>query len=470
MRVSRAAADQRRGRAGRTEPGVCYRLWDEPQTASLEPYARPEILAADLSSFVLDLAAWGAAPETLAFLDPPPKAGARRGAALLARARRARRRWPHHRRRPARCGACRCRRGSPAWWSMPRREGAGRAGRRHRRDASTERGLGGDDVDLAASPRRFPPRPLAPRRARRARWRSGGRRSRRRRREPREGEAMPGVGAILALAYPERIAKNRGAGGAFLLVNGRGANVDAASPLAREPLPRGRRNDRQRRAGPHPAGCADHACRDRGALRRSHRGTRRGRRSMRRARACARGAAGGSGAIALAEQPMRGRAERRDGARCSRDGVARAWHRAVALDASRCRQWRDRVMFLRAREGDEWPDLSDAALAANRERMARAGARRQDRARSNSRPTNLTSARARPAALAAASGGSTPRRRRISKRRRARRADRLRGGRRAEACDPRAGIVRPRPASGDRRRQGSAGDRAAVARRTGRCR
>ena len=73
VRVSRAAADQRRGRAGRTEPGVCYRLWDEPQTAVLEPFARPEILAADLSSFALDLAAWGAAPEKLAFLDPPPR-------------------------------------------------------------------------------------------------------------------------------------------------------------------------------------------------------------------------------------------------------------------------------------------------------------------------------------------------------------------------------------------------------------
>ncbi len=48
VRVSRAAADQRRGRAGRTEPGTCYRLWDEPQTASLEPYTRPEILSADL--------------------------------------------------------------------------------------------------------------------------------------------------------------------------------------------------------------------------------------------------------------------------------------------------------------------------------------------------------------------------------------------------------------------------------------
>ena len=73
VRVSRAAADQRRGRAGRTEPGVCYRLWDEPQTASLEPYAKPEILAADLSGMMLDLAEWGASdPAKLSFLDPPP--------------------------------------------------------------------------------------------------------------------------------------------------------------------------------------------------------------------------------------------------------------------------------------------------------------------------------------------------------------------------------------------------------------
>src|SRR5260370_3643366 len=58
VRVSRAGADQRRGRAGRTEPGLCYRLWDEPQTASLEPYTKPEILAADLARFVLDVAQW----------------------------------------------------------------------------------------------------------------------------------------------------------------------------------------------------------------------------------------------------------------------------------------------------------------------------------------------------------------------------------------------------------------------------
>ena len=49
VRVSRAAADQRRGRAGRTEPGVCYRLWEEAATGALEPFARPEILSADLA-------------------------------------------------------------------------------------------------------------------------------------------------------------------------------------------------------------------------------------------------------------------------------------------------------------------------------------------------------------------------------------------------------------------------------------
>jgi ATP-dependent helicase HrpB len=85
VRVSRASADQRRGRAGRTEPGVCYRLWDEAQTASLEPYGKPEILAADLSSFVLDLAHWGVRdPAALAFLDPPPQAALAEARALLA--------------------------------------------------------------------------------------------------------------------------------------------------------------------------------------------------------------------------------------------------------------------------------------------------------------------------------------------------------------------------------------------------
>ena len=84
VRVSRAAADQRRGRAGRTEPGVCYRLWEEAATGALEPFARPEILSADLAPLLLDCAAWGVAdPTALAFLDPPPAPALKEARALL---------------------------------------------------------------------------------------------------------------------------------------------------------------------------------------------------------------------------------------------------------------------------------------------------------------------------------------------------------------------------------------------------
>ncbi|MFD1333953.1 helicase-related protein, partial [Methylopila musalis] len=85
VRVSLASADQRRGRAGRTGPGVCYRLWEEAATRSLAPFARPEILSSDLSGLMLDLAAWGVAdPSALAFLDPPPRAAVAEARALLA--------------------------------------------------------------------------------------------------------------------------------------------------------------------------------------------------------------------------------------------------------------------------------------------------------------------------------------------------------------------------------------------------
>lgn len=72
--VSRAAADQRAGRAGRTEPGVCYRLWPEQGMRALDAQDRPELLEADLSRFALDLAEWGiSTPEQLSFLDYPAK-------------------------------------------------------------------------------------------------------------------------------------------------------------------------------------------------------------------------------------------------------------------------------------------------------------------------------------------------------------------------------------------------------------
>ena len=73
--VSQAAADQRRGRAGRQATGVCYRLWTEQQHAQLPAFPSPEIRTADLAQFVLDLARWGVADETqLRFLDTPPAA------------------------------------------------------------------------------------------------------------------------------------------------------------------------------------------------------------------------------------------------------------------------------------------------------------------------------------------------------------------------------------------------------------
>ncbi len=84
VRVSRANADQRRGRAGRVEPGVCYRLWEEAATGGLQPYAAPEILSADLSGFALDCALWGVTdPATLRFLDSPPRAALAEAQALL---------------------------------------------------------------------------------------------------------------------------------------------------------------------------------------------------------------------------------------------------------------------------------------------------------------------------------------------------------------------------------------------------
>ena len=73
VRVSRASADQRRGRAGRLAPGVCYRLWDEHETLHFLDQSPPEILHADLAPLALDLAAAGVAdPLELAWLDPPP--------------------------------------------------------------------------------------------------------------------------------------------------------------------------------------------------------------------------------------------------------------------------------------------------------------------------------------------------------------------------------------------------------------
>ena len=72
VRISLASANQRRGRAGRTEPGVCIRLWNEAENAAIPQFDPPEIIDADLTGFSLELAAWGAKPEELLWLDKPP--------------------------------------------------------------------------------------------------------------------------------------------------------------------------------------------------------------------------------------------------------------------------------------------------------------------------------------------------------------------------------------------------------------
>ncbi|HUK09148.1 MAG TPA: ATP-dependent helicase HrpB [Stellaceae bacterium] len=83
-RVSQAAAEQRRGRAGRIEPGICYRLWPEQEQTALAAHTQPEVMDADLAPLALELACWGARdPLALAWLDPPPAAAFAQAMTLL---------------------------------------------------------------------------------------------------------------------------------------------------------------------------------------------------------------------------------------------------------------------------------------------------------------------------------------------------------------------------------------------------
>jgi ATP-dependent helicase HrpB len=84
VRISRASADQRQGRAGRLEPGICYRLWSAGAHRTLAAFTPPEIAEADLASLALELASWGASEAAaLRWLDPPPRATLGAARALL---------------------------------------------------------------------------------------------------------------------------------------------------------------------------------------------------------------------------------------------------------------------------------------------------------------------------------------------------------------------------------------------------
>jgi ATP-dependent helicase HrpB len=361
VRASRAAVDQRRGRAGRTEPGVCYRLWDEPQTASLAAYTQPEILSADLSSMVLDMAQWGVSdPTTLAFLDSPPAPALKEANSLLAELGA----LDGDGRITAEGQSLRALALPPRLARMivdSHRLGAGE-------EASeiaailTERGLGGDSVDLDVrvdqfrrdrSQRASSARSLAQRWASQVASTEGA---------PVEDTA-PSNGIMLAFAFPDRVARNRG-NGSFVLANGRGAAVEQTSSLARAPYiavgeltgtaAQGRillaasitQADIELRFAGQIEN-AEEISFDRSAM------------ALRARRKKT------LHAITLSEAPM-ALSPSAETARIFAAGLV-----GVGLDklpwSKSLQQWRDRVMFLRKAEGDSWPDLSDAALATEAE-------------------------------------------------------------------------------------------------------
>jgi ATP-dependent helicase HrpB len=417
VRASRAAVDQRRGRAGRTEPGICYRLWDEPQTASLAAFTQPEILSADLSSLVLDLAQWGVSdPAALSFLDPPPAPALKEAKSLLRELGA----LDADGRMTAEGKSLRALALPPRLARMivdSHRFGAGEAAAEIAA-ILTERGLGGDSVDLdyrldqfrrdraqrAGSARDMArrwaaqvasdarntvalstptsglsaPSPLAgegrgggPTTVVFTRGtatpnpspQGGGEPNSRAHNNAEFSQAEPSTGVMLAFAFPDRIARNRG-NGSFVLANGRGAMVEQTSALARVPyiavaeLTGTAASGRILLAAPitiddielHFADeieTADEISFDRGAM--ALRARRR--RTLH--------------AITLSEAPLQ-LSPSGETARILADGLI-----AAGLDklpwSKPARQWRDRAMFLRKAEAGSWPDLSDAALALRRE-------------------------------------------------------------------------------------------------------
>ncbi|AWM11348.2 ATP-dependent helicase HrpB [Bradyrhizobium symbiodeficiens] len=360
VRASRAAADQRRGRAGRTEPGICYRLWDEPQTASLAPYTQPEILSADLSSLVLDLAQWGVSdPASLSFLDPPPAPAWKEAKSLLSELNA----LDGDGRITAEGKSLRALALPPRLARMivdSHRAGEGEAAAEIAA-IITERGLGGDSVDLEhrrdqfrrdRSPRAASARDLA------RRWASQVAAS-----EKAGPQDDLSTGLMLAYAFPDRVARNRG-NGSFVLANGRGAAVEQTSSLARAPYiaigemtgtaASGRillaaqitQDEIERHFAEHIES-ADEISFDRGAMALR----------ARRKRVLH--------AITLSEATL-AVSPTEDTARILADGLI-----AAGLDrlpwSKAAKQWRDRVMFLRKAEGDSWPDLTDDGLIARRD-------------------------------------------------------------------------------------------------------
>ena len=359
VRVSRAAADQRRGRAGRTEPGICYRLWEEAGTGALEAFARPEILSADLAPLLLDCAAWGVTdPTTLGFLDPPPAPALKEARALLQQLHaldqqgRITDTGRNLRELPLPPRLARMVLSAAATGSSG--EAADLAA------VLVERGLGGDAVDLTERVERF-------RRERSKRAEDMRRMAETWARTAKSNDASPGtlsLGALLTLAFPDRIAKARGKRGEFLMANGRGGSVEPHDRLASEPflavaeITGGAASARILAAAAITTDEIEQAFGE-DIVRREEITFDRQARAL-RARAVRR-----YGALSLNERPLPVPATEEAARALARGLVSLGldvlpWSKALA-------QWRERVIFLRNAEGDEWPDLSDEALAATAE-------------------------------------------------------------------------------------------------------
>jgi ATP-dependent helicase HrpB len=357
VRVSRAAADQRRGRAGRTQPGICYRLWEEPQTQSLPAYPEPEIRSADLAPLLLDCAEWGIPdPRTLSWLDPPPAAGieAARGELMELEALDTEGRITAIGRRL---------RSLPLPPRLARMViSASELG--HAEAAAeiaaviVERGLGGNDADLGhrlEDFRRDRSRRAGDMRKLAAGWaRTAG--AGRPIQEPAEDMS---IARMLALAFPERIGKARGAPGQFLLANGRGAGLDPAHPLGRSlflvaaELSGSAGATRILLAAAADEAdilaAASHRIRETDDIEFDQAAAALRARRVRRL-----------GAILLASEP-RAVIPGEETARLLAEGVAKLGIGRLPWSKAQI-QFRERVGFLRAAQGGEWPDLTDAGL------------------------------------------------------------------------------------------------------------
>ena len=364
IRISRAAAEQRAGRAGRTAPGVAIRLWSEALHRGLPLADRPEMLEAELSSLVLDIAGWGARVADLAFLDTPP-AGAVKAARALLRdldALDAEGRITETGRRMARLGT------HPRLARMlvaatdegERALAADLAALLEERDPIRAREAPADvhlRLDLLHGADRADADRGTIHRIRRAA-------ALHRRRLRVHGTTHPrgDAGALLAAGFPDRIAAKRGAmDGAFRLASGQGARLPATDPLAKAPLLAVADLELQgteariRMAAPLDRAVLEARFPER----------------LRREEGAAFDARAGAvvarrrlmfGPLVLEEAPL---------AHADPQAVAVALADAAAERALRdltwtpaARQIQARILWMRRVEGGDWPDLADAALVA----------------------------------------------------------------------------------------------------------